>query len=229
MQDHSSLLNREFVDNLYESIVYQSECSLMKKIGLLIIAHNSSPQNIVQLRLAFQELDKNNDGIITFDDFKEAIKEFVHDDAEIKNFFQKLDVYGNGSVYYTEFLAATLEMHGKIDDERLADAFNRIDIDYTGHISTDNIKQILGVDYDKVLVEKAIKEFENDKNGKVSFAEFKKAFSRQKETEKNEDVYNVQYERNDIECVMDKNALGSGGNDDNIIEYSETPIELQMK
>jgi len=38
-------------------------------------------------------------------------------------------------VGYTEFLAATLEMFGELDDERLAGAFNRIDIDHTGHIT----------------------------------------------------------------------------------------------
>jgi len=229
MQVQSSLLDREFVDNLFESIDYQSECSLMKKIGLLIIAHNSSPNNIVQLRLAFQELDKNNDGIITFDDFKQAIEKFVHDESEIKNLYQKLDVYGKGSVYYTEFLAATLEMDGKIEVERLADAFNRIDIDHTGYISKDNIKQILGVDYDQVLAEKAIKEFDSDQDGKISFAEFKKTFSPQRENEKNGDVYNVQYDNKDNECVLDKEGRANGRNDNNIFEYSEKPIELQLK
>ena len=44
-------------------------------------------------------------------------------------------MYGNGRVYFTEFIAATLESEGKIKDDRIADAFNRIDEWKTGFLS----------------------------------------------------------------------------------------------
>ena len=47
------------------------------------------------------------------------------------------DVNGNGHIDYTEFLAATIETQGKIEEERLADAFNRFDQDETGFINKD--------------------------------------------------------------------------------------------
>lgn len=39
------------------------------------------------------------------------------------------DVDGTNEVKYSEFLAATIEAHGAIDEERLAEAFDRIDCD----------------------------------------------------------------------------------------------------
>ena len=45
---------------------------------------------------------------------------------------------------YTEFLAATLEAHGHIEEERIADAFDRLDSDDSGYISKENLKEFLG-------------------------------------------------------------------------------------
>lgn len=44
---------------------------------------------------------------------------------------------GNGIIQYTEFLAATLEALGMIEEERLAEAFDRLDSDDSGYISSD--------------------------------------------------------------------------------------------
>jgi Ca2+-binding EF-hand superfamily protein len=34
---------------------------------------------------------------------------------------------------YTEFLAATIELHGQIEEDRIAEAFDRLDSDNTGY------------------------------------------------------------------------------------------------
>ena len=39
------------------------------------------------------------------------------------------DVNQNGHIMYTEFLAATLEAQGRIEEERIAEAFDRLDSD----------------------------------------------------------------------------------------------------
>ena len=39
---------------------------------------------------------------------------------------------------YTEFLAATIEACGKIEDDRLAEAFDRLDCDDTGYSTCPN-------------------------------------------------------------------------------------------
>lgn len=42
------------------------------------------------------------------------------------------DINNNGHIMYTEFLAATLEAHGYIEEERVANAFDRLDSDDSG-------------------------------------------------------------------------------------------------
>lgn len=42
------------------------------------------------------------------------------------------DIDGSGRIRYTEFLAATMELHGAIREELLAEAFDRLDSDDSG-------------------------------------------------------------------------------------------------
>ena len=44
------------------------------------------------------------------------------------------DVNDNGLIDYIEFLAATIETQGQIEEERLHDAFDRFDQDESGYI-----------------------------------------------------------------------------------------------
>ena len=88
--DHPDKLSEEFVKDLHKIVKYHASSSLMKKIGLLIIAHNSSTFELHKLRKLFREYDINNDGKITFEDFRASIQEFGYSDNEVKSYFQKL-------------------------------------------------------------------------------------------------------------------------------------------
>ncbi len=79
-------------------------------------------------------------------------------------------------IYYLEFLAATLSAHGRINEERLAEAFDRIDSDDSGFISRENLKEILGADYSKEKVDQYMKEADLVGDNKISFQEFVKFF-----------------------------------------------------
>lgn len=61
--------------------------------------------------------------------------------------FDEVDDDHDGYLHYTEFLAATLEMEGKkVANERLAEAFDQLDMDDSGHISKANLVEFLGRD-----------------------------------------------------------------------------------
>ena len=45
------------------------------------------------------------------------------------------DVDNKGFIEYTEFVASTLEVSGLIAEDRIAEAFDRLDADGTGYIS----------------------------------------------------------------------------------------------
>ena len=65
---------------------------------------------------------------------------------------------GTGEIKYTEFLAATIEAYGALTEERLAEAFDRIDADDSGFIDADNLAELLGDDFPKEEINAIIKE-----------------------------------------------------------------------
>ena len=80
-----------------------------------------------------------------------------------------------------EFLAATLEVKGEIEVERIAEAFDRLDCDDSGFISPQNLHEILG-NYSEQEIHALIAEADTDKDGQVSFEEFKKIFRKSTRT-----------------------------------------------
>jgi hypothetical protein len=79
---------------------------------------------------------------------------------------------GSGRIRYTEFLAATIEAQGAISEERLAEAFDRLDSDDSGYISAENLAEILGEDFPREEIDEIIKEADLTKDNRVSYSEF---------------------------------------------------------
>ena len=82
------------------------------------------------------------------------------------------DLDGSGKIRYTEFLAATIETFGKIGEDRLAEAFDRLDSDDSGYISTENLTEMLGPDFPKEEIDEIIREADLYGDGRISYAEF---------------------------------------------------------
>ena len=98
----------------------------------MLIAHRSTSVEIGILRKVFQLYDTHNNGHLTYEAFKGALQEVGYSDENYHEIFDAVDVDGSGSIRYTEFLAATIEATGWISEERLAEAFDRVDHDDTG-------------------------------------------------------------------------------------------------
>jgi calcium-dependent protein kinase len=79
---------------------------------------------------------------------------------------------------YTEFLAATIEAQGVIAEDRIAEAFDRLDSDGTGYISKEDLFSIMGDEYG---VEGIIESVDMNKDGQISYQEFLAAFRHQTE------------------------------------------------
>ena len=79
---------------------------------------------------------------------------------------------GSGRIRYTEFLAATIEAQGAISEERLAEAFDRLDTDDSGYISADNLADLLGKDFSREEIDDIIQEAAITEDNRVSYAEF---------------------------------------------------------
>lgn len=60
--------------------------------------------------------------------------------ARVEEIINEIDYMGNGSINYTEFLAATLGVKSILTEERMKTLFRTFDVDYTGFISVQNLK-----------------------------------------------------------------------------------------
>jgi len=117
----------EMMDKIQASSQAFSQYTTLKKLGLMVIAFKSTASEIGWLRTTFSRFDLLQNGEISFDEFSQALLEvYDYTPQELETLFRGMDIDGTDSVHYTEFLAATMEAHGSIDEDRVADAFDRI-------------------------------------------------------------------------------------------------------
>lgn len=118
--------------NVKKSIERYVRYPKLRQLALMVIAHQSTSQEIGFLRKVFKHYDADQTGYLDFQEFKAAMKDVGLTETGYREMFDAVDVDGSGRVLYTEFLAATIEATGWISEERLAEAFDRVDSDDSG-------------------------------------------------------------------------------------------------
>lgn len=83
--------------------------------------------------------------------------------------FAKIDLDGNGTIDYTEFVMATMDEYRLITDERLKQAFELFDADKSGALSPDEIKEVLcfNSDVQPEEVDEIIRQFDSNGDGEI--------------------------------------------------------------
>eukprot|EP00957_Ditylum_brightwellii_P053779 4073582-Ditylum_brightwellii.AAC.1 len=92
-------------------------------MALLLIAYKTPLQDIHELTELFLAADRHRNGLVSLEQFR-------------------LDIDRNGIISYTEFIAAMLETQGRIDEERITEAFEVLDSDHSGEITRSNIQEL---------------------------------------------------------------------------------------
>jgi len=173
------------------SIENYSNYNTLKKLALMMIAHKSTSDEIGFLR-RMAKLYTINQGGVTIDGFKEVLSDYDYTDEEIHRFFRAIDVDCSGKINYYEFLAATIEAHGCINEERLAEAFDRIDSDDSGYITIRNLRELLGSEVPEEYLNDIIDEADvmvNDKQ--ISYGEFLQMWGIEGDKTRQETIKNV--------------------------------------
>jgi len=164
-------------DAVQDNLVHYKDTSALKKIALNVIAHKSNANEILELRKLFDQYDTANNGVISFEEFKAALEKSDYPPDQVAEIFKSIDVNDTGHINYTEFIAATLEAHGHIEEERVAEAFDRLDSDDSGFISRANLRDFLGGSSKEI--EEIIKYGDIDGDGKISWEEFLTMFRKE--------------------------------------------------
>lgn len=76
-----------------------------------IVSFLSSSNEIKELKQAFNDLDLNKDGKISWEELKKGYVKIYGEMADqmVDEIFEKVDINNDGAIEYTEFLAASID------------------------------------------------------------------------------------------------------------------------
>ena len=136
-------------------------------------------EQIQELRQAFDLMDRDADGIINISDLATVMNSLGQplETNEIENMIKEADTGSKGGIDFLEFLALMSRQMRQSDVEsELRESFRVIDREGDGFITPQNLKFILislGLDSSPQTVRRMISEIDRNRNGKISFSEFK--------------------------------------------------------
>lgn len=144
------------------------------------MAKAKNEDEISRLREMFDQLDINNTGMLTISEIRKAFHKlgYVLPEKEFKKIWKGLDFHDEGTINYTEFLAATINSFHFGKEEEIWSAFKYFEgneADNDGVISVESLlKAIKGynISVNEKEIRKSFNELEN--KGKVlNFEVFK--------------------------------------------------------
>eukprot|EP01125_Pyxidicula_operculata_P000397 TRINITY_DN10428_c0_g1_i1.p1 TRINITY_DN10428_c0_g1~~TRINITY_DN10428_c0_g1_i1.p1 ORF type:complete len:182 (-),score=23.66 TRINITY_DN10428_c0_g1_i1:19-564(-) len=151
---------------------------------------NFSEKELRRLHRRFKKLDTDGSGTLTIDEFM-SIPELAVNPLLVR-VIQIFDENKDNQVQFTEFIKAlSVFSENGNKEQKLKFAFQVYDIDADGFISNGELFQVLkmmvGNNLTEVqlqqIVDKTILEADEDKDGKISYEEFKKMISNVDEIE----------------------------------------------
>jgi len=159
---------------LHDSIVKYSTYNEFKKIGLIIVAHQMETDHVEIMRKVFDTYDANKNGTISFPDFVTMMGKIQQDynTDDLREIFHKITMdHTSKAIRYTEFLAMAMGMEPKlVTEDRLWRAFDRIDYEARGTITKEQLKLLMGCDYQYERINELWGE--HDFGAGISFEEF---------------------------------------------------------
>jgi len=135
-----------------------------------------------KLRLLFGCFDADKDGVISVAELSNQLNKFIEDSTkakeEAKKIMERVDLNKNGAIDYTEFLIVNLKIGKYMKEESLKEAFDFYDVSKTGKITVEGLRQVFGNHCDDATLQMLIKEGDIDRDGYISYNDFKTMMSK---------------------------------------------------
>lgn len=90
----------------------------------------------------------------------------------LDHLFAMLDANGDEKIYYSDFLAATMEARTRNRKEAVRATFARLDADGSGAIGVSDVRDVIGETFEGASVEDLIREADPEGRGEITFEAF---------------------------------------------------------
>jgi calmodulin len=133
-----------------------------------------------EFKEAFDEFDKDGSGAISSKELLGVMRAMGQNptEDELLNLVMEVDLDGNGTIEFPEFLELMKQKSREVDQEAdLREAFKIFDRDKDGYISMKELKKVtsmLGAMLTKEEIDEFMAEADVDGNGKLDYDEFVK-------------------------------------------------------
>eukprot|EP00826_Nyctotherus_ovalis_P025736 TRINITY_DN1998_c0_g1_i20.p1 TRINITY_DN1998_c0_g1~~TRINITY_DN1998_c0_g1_i20.p1 ORF type:complete len:265 (-),score=86.99 TRINITY_DN1998_c0_g1_i20:167-961(-) len=158
--------------------------STMQKAVLSYMAsHIISKEEEKKLREIFTALDQKHNGYLTIEELAKGYLLLFKGDleaakAEAKQTMKRLDINGNGTIDYNEFLMANMDRNNIINEGNLKIAFDFFDANHDGNISVAELQRVFcGIKGEDILVN-IMGDSDTNNDGQISYSEFVEMMSK---------------------------------------------------
>ena len=148
MKNERQKLDTNILIKAIENIRKYSATKKLQQASLAYIVHNLIlKKDTDDLRRIFIYFDDDADGRLTKDELIKGLNLILNEDEsekEVNRLMDIIDVDGNGSIEYEEFLRAGLDKSIILTEENLKTAFQMFDICHRNRINSKELKEVLG-------------------------------------------------------------------------------------
>lgn len=92
--------------------------------------------------------------------------------GQLDELFGLLDANGHQRIYYSDFLAATMEARCRLREEAVRAAFNRLDADRSGTICAEDFRCVIGKTFEGIDVEELVEQADPHGEGSIDYSTF---------------------------------------------------------
>ncbi|KZV34824.1 calcium-dependent protein kinase 24-like [Dorcoceras hygrometricum] len=179
IQNADKVSNTPLGERVRTRIKQFSLMNKFKKRVLRVVADNLPDDQVHGIKQMFNMMDTDKNGNLNFQELKDGLHMIGQSvpDPDVQLLFDAADFDGNGTLNCEEFLALAVHMKRISNDEHLKQAFLFFDKNESGYIEFEELQQSLkdehlGPTNDQV-VQDIIFDADLDKDGRISFPEFK--------------------------------------------------------
>jgi calcium-dependent protein kinase len=124
---------------------------------------------------AFRALDKSNCGLLNLNEMKQAFKDSSIHPEHLEDIFKTIDFHKEGTINYSEFLAATVDKKKTLTMQNLWFAFHHFDVDNSGFITEHGLAEVFhreGRRISQAQIHEIMEQADSEHKGRLSFEDF---------------------------------------------------------